>query len=28
VVEWANRINERPAVKRGLAAEYKPLDQA
>ncbi len=28
VVEWANRINDRPAVKRALAVEYKPLDEA
>lgn len=26
VLEWANRINERPGVKKGLDVEYKPLD--
>lgn len=26
VMEWAKRINERPGVQRGLAAEYQDLD--
>jgi len=26
VMEWAKRINERPAVQKGLAAEYKAID--
>ena len=25
VLEWAHRIAERPAVKKGLEVEYKPI---
>lgn len=28
LVEWANRINERPAVQKGLVADYKPIKDA
>lgn len=26
LMEWSQRINERPAVKRGLAVDYRPID--